>query len=318
MKRLWFSVFTLLLCSSCCLGPKVTVVKNPSDCEEGIRYYRPKPYLFISPVDKTVTTTKDGSVTVPGASPDAVQIKLQYLPDYTEEYSLQVDPGLGIATVNIKLQDGWNLTEINQTLDSNFDDNVKAVAELAKSAASFKTSAGDSTLESPVATVSATNVPIGYYESVIGRDQCGRKQMYGWRYLGFMPYNTCPLDAHGMECHPCGDPNAIYGLVFVDGRMAFRQIGVIQGTGDPVVVKADKTEEGRQSIESEASFASLKAGATGEVAVSVKEDYVDVSPTLKDDQTKSFVTNLATDDVKSALRSMKKKLKITPQKPADQ
>lgn len=271
--------------------------------------------MFVSPVDKSVTSTKEQTVTVPGASADAVQIKLQYLPDFTEEYSIQVDPGLGIAEVGVTLQDGWNLVSINQKLDSNFDDNVKAIAELAKTIPALKTSAADSPVESAVATVSATNVPIGYYESVIGRDQCGRKQMYGWRYLGFMPYSTCPLDAHGMECHPCGDPNAIYGLVFVDGRMAFRQIGVIQNTGDPIVVKVAKneTKDTLESIENAATYAAVKSGATGEVEVELDgDDYVAVKPTISETQKSAFQTNLATDDVKKAIHSLRRKLKVTP------
>jgi hypothetical protein len=316
MIRQLVGVVALLICSSCCLGPKVTVLKNPSDCEEGIRYYRPKPYLLVTPTDKTTVVEKT-TVIEPGTSPNAVQIKLQYLPDFTEEYAIQVDPGIGIVDVSIQLQDGWNLVGINEKLDSNFDDNLKAISDLTKTVGGLKTAGEGSVkaIDAPPTVVPATNVPLGYYESVIGRDSCGRKRMFGWRYLGFMPYAACPVDMCGSECRACGDPsNAVYGLVFVNGIMTFREIGTIACTGDPqpqVVQKADDGPIHKRSIELEASTASAKAGGTGEVDVTVEESYVVVDSKLPKPERDKFATNFLSTTTIDALKALRRKVKVT-------
>ncbi len=98
--------------------PKIIVRQNPAADDEGIRYYRPKPYLLISAL------SKDGN-----ASADSVSITLDYLPDFSEEYSINVRPGFGLADVNIGLEDGWNLVSINQKLDSQTDETIKATGD---------------------------------------------------------------------------------------------------------------------------------------------------------------------------------------------
>ena len=40
----------------------------------------------------------------------------------------------------------------------------------------------------PQGRILATNIPFGFYEAVIARDPKGKKQLYGWRYVGFMPF----------------------------------------------------------------------------------------------------------------------------------
>ena len=106
--------------------------------DTGIQYYRPKPYLLVSPAGVTVSTeSSDGgtkTVITTGESDRFVHISLQYVPDFGEEYSITVRSGLGVNNTTITLQDGRNLTSINQQLDSRFDENVKAVAELVKAA----------------------------------------------------------------------------------------------------------------------------------------------------------------------------------------
>ena len=195
--------------------------------DTGIRYYRPKPYLLVEPAESEVTNTGAKTITKT-PSDEFVKVSLEYLPDFSEEYSIDVRPGLGTANVSVKLEQGWNLTSINQELDSQFDENVKAIAELAGAAAKFvPTSALDG---APAASkkrwvVAATNVPIGYYESVISNDSCGKKRLFGWRYVGFMPYAACPTEVCGVDQIACQDVNApLFGLVFRNGVMTFQEL----------------------------------------------------------------------------------------------
>ncbi|MCA9180815.1 MAG: hypothetical protein KDA51_05160 [Planctomycetales bacterium] len=145
------------------------------------------------------------------------------MPDFSEEYSIDVRSGLGIANVGIKLQDGWNLTEISQELDSQTDENTKAFASLLSAVGDVvpTSSAGDRTA-TPSFTVPARNVPIGFYESIIGLDARGCKRLYGFRFVGFVPFSGCPLNMGGSQSACCDDPNSgLYGLSFVDGQMVF-------------------------------------------------------------------------------------------------
>ncbi len=213
--------------------PKVLVRKNPDDLDRGIRYYRPKPYLKIEPAEIAVSKTE--SKLVPGL----VRISLVYLPDFSEEYSISVRSGCGIADVGIKLEDGWNLTEISQQLDSQTDENVKAVGSLLSAAGGLiPTTAGEKAAENVTFTVPARNVPIGFYESVVGRDQCGVKRLYGFRYLGFMPFAGCPIEMDGHTHASCQEPSAcgqhpsgsMYGLTFAGGEMVFQPLDLMAGT----------------------------------------------------------------------------------------
>ncbi|QDU07326.1 hypothetical protein [Gimesia aquarii] len=225
-------ILGLIILTSGCM-PGVKVKKNPTDRDTGIRYYRPKPYLLITPssVKKTLGTgPTQTSETSP--SDQFVEMKLDYLPDFSEEYSINVKTGFGTADVQIKLEDGWNLTSINQNLDSKTNENISAAADLVTA---FGNVAKPTSLNSSVRgkekwVVKATNVPLGYYESVIGPDPycSNKKRLYGWRYVGFAPFNYCPTDICGSKEVYCNDGRAaIYGLTFNDGVMVFSPLGLI-------------------------------------------------------------------------------------------
>lgn len=218
------SLTVLFLCVPAGCNPGVKVTRNPGPHDTGIRYYRPKPYLLVSPAAEETTKATTPPTIERRMTDKMVSISLDYLPDFSEEYSIKVRPGLGTADVEITLDDGWNLTAINQNLDSNFDDNVKAVAELVKAAGGAAVKGVDGN-QSNEMVVCATNVPIGYYESVIGRGLGCEKRLYGWRYVGFAPFNSCPTEMMGTECVGCEDfHGAIYGLVFEKGVMRFKQL----------------------------------------------------------------------------------------------
>lgn len=213
--------------------PKIVVRKNPDDLDRGIRYYRPKPYLKIEPAEIAVSKTESQ------ISPGLVRISLVYLPDFSEEYSISVRSGCGIADVGIKLEDGWNLIEISQELDSQTDENVEAIGSVLRAASGFvATTANERAAENVSFTVPARNVPIGFYESVVGRDECSVKRLYGFRYLGFMPFAGCPIEMDGHSHASCQDPGAcgehpagsLYGLTFVGGEMVFQPLDVMSVT----------------------------------------------------------------------------------------
>jgi hypothetical protein len=218
-----------------CRLPGAYVTKDPSDAHRGIRYYRPKPYLFVTPYRAVEVKGKERIVLPP--SDQYVSIQLDYLPDFSEEYSVEITPGLGLVNkVNLKLNDGWNLTKIGGEFDSRFADNVGAVAELGKGVAAGVgiTSFGDVQALSMKSTpaqeivVAALNVPLGYYEAVISQDACNKKRLYGWRYVGFAPFNACPTEMQGeMNANCQGVDCPLYGLVFRNDVMVFEPLNAI-------------------------------------------------------------------------------------------
>lgn len=203
--------------------PRVRVIANPRPHDNGIRYYRPKPYLKVVPAE--VSAGKDGT----RVEAQLVTISLEYLPDFSEEYAIDVRPGFGVANVSLTLEDGWNLTEINQELDSQTDETIDAAANLLRAASGFVTTADGKRTPQSTFDVHASDVPLGYYESVIGCGPDGRKRLFGFRYLGFLPYESCPTILAGGQKACCNDPTMpLYGLTFADGRMVFKPLDTIR------------------------------------------------------------------------------------------
>ena len=272
-----FAICAASLSFSLGCAPKVSVQRTLSRNDPGIRYYRPKPYLFISPSGST--STQFGSNGMPARSTttqsdEFVQIELQYLPDFSEEYSINVRPGVGSANVSLTLEQGWNLTALNQNLDSSFDENVSAVADLVRSGAGQVTTGsqvGDNLSAKEVNrrfVVKATNIPIGYYESVISRKSCG-KELSGWRYVGFAPFNSCSSEVcNNNNAVSCDDPYSgpVYGMVFEKGAMTFKQLSAIGGDTPQERYLQERTLVGTGNVSFEASDDS-KAGMFTEAAV---------------------------------------------------
>jgi hypothetical protein len=89
--------------------------------QEGLRYWRPAPYLALQ------RTEKDGKVTC--------EVKMLTLPDKSEEYAITIRAGMGAAKVNPTLHEGWRLDAITTDIDSKSAENLEAVANLIKSVA---------------------------------------------------------------------------------------------------------------------------------------------------------------------------------------
>ncbi|MCA9264228.1 MAG: hypothetical protein KDA60_10290 [Planctomycetales bacterium] len=211
-----------------CWLPQTTVHKDPGPHDCGVRYYRPKPYLMVKPLANDDGEPVTGHVT----------IEQVVLPDYSEEYSIHVRSGLGVNNTSITLNDGWNLTALNIETDSKFAESLEATAELVDAIPSL-TASKDTPATNMV--VRAINVPMGLYEAVLSPGADGRKRLYGFRYVGFLPYATCPVSACGEDHQPC-NCGEYYGLVFEEGVMVFRPL---TGLSDHVALTRLDASESR-------------------------------------------------------------------------
>lgn len=181
----------------------VTVIKNPAAEDTGIRYWRPKPYLLVTPADATGRMVK---------------LKMEYLPDYSEEFSIHPQ---GKKPPQVQLKDGWNLVAVGGP--------APPPEKPEEAAAPAAAPAGDP-MKLPEYVVAATNIPIGYYESVF--DGVGtKKYLKGWRYVGMTPMGGgLPNGGTTPGCPPTPAsalPGPLYGMVFFNGVMTFRQLDEI-------------------------------------------------------------------------------------------
>ena len=111
--------------------------------------------------------------------------------------------------------------------------------------------------------VRASNVPIGYYESVIGDDSCpGKKQLYGFRYVGFIPFGSCPINPTGSTTAGCADGSMpLFGLVFARGVMTFKPVGY-EIQSDNTLVQVTKTEAHVEKAEQTAINTNLSTASS--------------------------------------------------------
>ncbi len=105
-----------------CSGGTFVVKKNPGDDVEGFRYHLPKPYLLVS--DRIEVDAKGKKTHVRDA-------RIIYLPDIDNEYSIDVEGGVGgTFSGSLNLEDGWNLTQVNQEYDTKTAETIGALASL--------------------------------------------------------------------------------------------------------------------------------------------------------------------------------------------
>ena len=262
---------------------RVDVKKVRGDHTKGVRYYRPKPYLFItgeiasagadkepvmrvfqdSPIDvkvaeKPTNASKialasakeppeiaeddprltqgggdkgiDRKVAIDSPTVQKISMKLEYLPDFSEEYAINLKPGLGSGKFDFKLENGWNLTSLNAETDQQTDEIIGSIGSLVGAALPLFGKAANKSADKRVQntsecppTIYGSNVPFGFYEAVIACDPHGRKQLYGWRYVGFMPFQSCPVEPRGAQ-QVCCDTQDIYGMVVVNNVLQFQKI----------------------------------------------------------------------------------------------
>jgi hypothetical protein len=114
-------VFLLPLIFLACASVTVTHVQ-PGDTSEGIHFMRSRPYLLVS-----------------SSSGQELKTEIIWLPDHSQEYTVNLKPGIGRSNLSIKLKDGWMLTEMGGESDARLSETVTAfgnVLEAAKTASS--------------------------------------------------------------------------------------------------------------------------------------------------------------------------------------
>lgn len=108
-KRFYFLAILLLLITGCA-GVEAVRITPENPYKEGIRFYRPYPYLWV---------TKDKNGILQGA--------IYWLPNKNEEYVIKVKSGIGSAEAKFTLENGWNLTQFGETRDSKSSEMIAAL-----------------------------------------------------------------------------------------------------------------------------------------------------------------------------------------------
>jgi nitrogen fixation protein len=109
-KKIYLMMGMVLLMVSCA---RVDITKISSDhpYRQGIRFYRPHPYLWV-------TKDKDGSL----------KGTIYWLPNKNEEYVIRVKSGIGTVDTKFTLENGWNLTQFGETRDSKTPEMIEALS----------------------------------------------------------------------------------------------------------------------------------------------------------------------------------------------
>jgi len=110
----WLLIVLALVTATACAG--IEIKKGRKD--NAIVYYLPDPYLLIAP------NGKDG----------ALLGQIIYLPNCSEARSIRPTAGIGSVTFEPTLENGWNLTGFDSSIDSQSDEFLTALTSLAASA----------------------------------------------------------------------------------------------------------------------------------------------------------------------------------------
>jgi len=114
-RSIVLACLVLQACASIKVGP---VASFPKDEQDGIRFYRPHPYVWI--------TGSDGG---------ACKATLTYLPRMQEEWQIKATPGfIGTVTFEPTIADGWNLVGIKGAVDPKMAEVIESIAGIASSA----------------------------------------------------------------------------------------------------------------------------------------------------------------------------------------
>jgi hypothetical protein len=247
---------------------RIVVRKDPGRHDKGFRFNRPKPYLYIGPVAQPAGNQQGGTQNQPGSAqpapaPDAkgkttpsapltgtlndnlikVGIELKYLPDYNEEYSVRLKPGLGTGTLSFTLEEGWKLTSVNMSSDSKIPELISSFANLIGAVRGTGAGGGGTTatpgpkgklaVEGGGDTMSIIvdtrpDVPLGFYEAIIATDPQGRKTLFGWRYVGFLPFEGCPVQPIVNSKTVCCTEDELWGIVATPNSIKFDRLSHIR------------------------------------------------------------------------------------------
>ena len=101
----------LILAAAGCGGLTIRQITPRHPYKEGLRFYRPHPYLWV---------TKDKSGALQGA--------IVWLPDKSQEYVATAKSGLGGGDTRLVLENGWNLTGFSESRESPAADLITALS----------------------------------------------------------------------------------------------------------------------------------------------------------------------------------------------
>lgn len=126
LAKLWsehakVAVIILALLVTSCVRAEVRPIK--SDDVEGIRFYRPWPYLWV-----TLAKADEGA---------GCKLTVEYLPDLSQQYII-IPHYIGVGTLKVapQLAQGWNLTALEVQADPKVAELVTAISGLAGNIAS--------------------------------------------------------------------------------------------------------------------------------------------------------------------------------------
>ena len=102
------------------------LVKEAKPGEDGLRFYRPHPYLLV-------TEALDEAGKVVGFKVSPI-----WLPNMSQEYLVKISAGFGSAAMTPTLTDGWNLTSLTANADSKASETIGALASLVTAGAALK------------------------------------------------------------------------------------------------------------------------------------------------------------------------------------
>jgi hypothetical protein len=117
----WLTLLAAVVWSGCA-GVEVSRITEKNKDADGVRYYRPYPYLLVTgdPADQ---------------SKEKVECRIVYLPNIAEEYVVKVTSGFsGSVDAKIALEEGWKLTSLGDARDSKSVETITALAGLIKDA----------------------------------------------------------------------------------------------------------------------------------------------------------------------------------------
>lgn len=114
-----------------CTTVTVKRITNPADTTtEGIRFYRPFPYLWVTEETARGATEDRGKKKAgnpEAAKPPRLEYKIIWLPDLSQEYVIQVRAGFGTVDFKPQLEEGWRLVGLDVKLDSKTKEFMESV-----------------------------------------------------------------------------------------------------------------------------------------------------------------------------------------------
>ena len=109
-KKIYFFGMILFFTAGCA-RVEVTKITPEHPYKEGIRFYRPHPYLWV---------TKDKNGGLRGT--------IYWLPNRNEEYAIRVKSGIGTVETKLTLEEGWKLTQFGETRESKTPEMIEALS----------------------------------------------------------------------------------------------------------------------------------------------------------------------------------------------